>query len=216
MHHEYESKISDFKKKIKLLETELATEKNVSQTTIKNLNDDWSARYHKLDEDKNEKITKQLKKSIDLIDENELLENQLEQLYILIEEKTNQVNSLEEKQFKYQNEIKKLQIELNSFEKLGYQCKIHNCQDKAVGCNFSIFKDESRIDDSLDNVSVDGNEVSEILKNNIVDESAIENQNSIKSQCCNYKDKYMELKKRKFYHFSSYKNISTAIRNHYL
>lgn len=143
MHHEYESKISEFKKKIKLLETELATEKNDSTNTIKNLNADWSARYQKLDEDKNDKITKQLKKSIELIDENELLENQLEQLYVLIEEKTSQVNSLEERQFKHQNEIKKLQIELNSFQKLGYKCKIHNSQDKAVECNFSGIKQKT-------------------------------------------------------------------------
>ena len=102
--------------------------------SLKSLETTFTNKFQKLKEEKNDEITRQLKKSIDLIDENELLENQLEKLYLLIEEKNIQINHFEENELKFQNEIKRIKIELNSADIIGYQYKIHNTDEKASEC----------------------------------------------------------------------------------
>ena len=104
--------------------------------SLKSLENEWSQRYQKLNEEKNEEITRQLKKSIDLIDENELIENQLEKLYALIDEKNVQINCLEEREFIYQNEIKKLKNYLNSFDINDHKYKFIDTQDKTTNCEY--------------------------------------------------------------------------------
>lgn len=137
IYSEYESTMDEFKDKIKNLEDDLEEAREFSKKNAKEIEANWSAKYQKLSDEKNEEITRHLKKSIDLIDENELLENQLEKLYLLIEEKNLQINSLEENVFEYQNEVKKIQLDLQSVDIIGYQYKRNKTKEIAVDtCDF--------------------------------------------------------------------------------
>ncbi len=150
IHSDYEIKINEFKSTIKQMETELDSQKSLWRNKIENLETEWTTKFKKLKEEKNEEITRHLKKSIDLIDENELLENQLEKLYLVIEQKSEQINAFEEQIYSYQTEIKKLQIQqFDGKDFLEYQLrfKAYNTQEKAVEClilckYFKIFKQE--------------------------------------------------------------------------
>ncbi len=203
--------MEEFKLKIKSLECALDEARTLVKTRVKETELAWTQRYQKLNEEKNEEIKKHLKKSIDLIDENELLENQLEKLYMLVEEKNLQINYLEEREFEYQNELKRVQFDLHSVDVIGYQYKIHNTQEIGVSCDiipndsgnkavndkqeigvmceiivkngndsedddddddnnktvYNVQEIAAKCDDDLNNVSIDGNEVNEILKNNL-------------------------------------------------
>lgn len=132
IHSDNEIKVEELKSKNKQLEIEIENQKSISINKIESLETEWAAKFKKLKEDKNDEITRHLKKSIDLIDENELLENQLEKLYLMIKKKSEQINSYEEQIYKYQNDIKKIQLEAKDF--LGYQLKSHKTQEKAVEC----------------------------------------------------------------------------------
>ena len=137
IHSDYEIKINEFKSTIKQMETELDSQKSLWRNKIENLETEWTTKFKKLKEEKNEEITRHLKKSIDLIDENELLENQLEKLYLVIEQKSEQINAFEEQIYSYQTEIKKLQIQqFDGKDFLEYQLrfKAYNTQEKAVEC----------------------------------------------------------------------------------
>lgn len=132
IHSDYEIKVEELKSKNKQLEIDIENQKFISINKIESLETEWAAKFKKLKEDKNNEITRHLKKSIDLIDENELLENQLEKLYLMIEKKSEQINSYEEQIYKYQNDIKNIHLEGKDF--LGYKFKSHNYQEKAVEC----------------------------------------------------------------------------------
>jgi len=219
--------MEEFKLKIKSLERALDEAKSLVKNRVKETEQAWTQRYQKLNEEKNDEIKKHLKKSIDLIDENELLENQLEKLYLLIEEKNLQINYLEEREFEYQNELKRLHFDLNSGDVIGYQKKILNSKEMGVLCDiiqnntvnrtaketqeigvlcdiivqvdnqgtknldaseeeadenendnnitvfnvqnaFTVCENKNEIEnDDINNISIDGNEVNEILKNNL-------------------------------------------------
>jgi hypothetical protein len=118
-----------------MLKLEIDNLKFISEKALKDLDNDWLMRFQKLTEEKNEEINKQLKKSIDILDENELIEIQLEKLYILIEEKNFQINALEERELNYQNEIKKLKMHLNSVELSNCTFKYCETEEKATYCD---------------------------------------------------------------------------------
>lgn len=108
---------------------------------LRSIENDLSARYDKLLDEKNDELTKQLEKSIDLMDENEMIENELDTLHIQLEEKNYLLKSLKENELIYQNEITSLKMQLsqlpafNACDVIGFQFKINNTRDESTMCN---------------------------------------------------------------------------------
>ena len=110
---------------------------------LRSIENDLSSRYDKLLDEKNDELTKQLEKSIDLMDENEMIENELDNLHLQLEEKNYLLQTFKENELIYQNEITSLKMQLsqlpsvsfNTCDVIGFQFKINNTKDESTMCN---------------------------------------------------------------------------------
>lgn len=120
------------------------------EIAIRSIENDLSSRYDKLLDEKNEELTKQLERSIDLMDENEMIENELENLNIQIEEKNYLIRTLQENELIYQSEANTLKLQLNELQLtsncdiIGFQFKINNTKDESTMCNISKLNSYSK------------------------------------------------------------------------
>jgi hypothetical protein len=156
---------------------------------LRSIENDLSSRYDKIIDEKNLEITKQLEKSIDLLDENEIIETELDNLHIQLEEKNFLLNNLKENELFYQNEISNLKRQLTAMSTETFSSCVFQLREKNEP-NISFFSENEQLRKVNETVFQRLNTKLIGLLNEMKNQTS----SSIDSKDDSFKDKYNKLK----------------------